>query len=76
MCISIPAKTIRQDSDSLLVEARGALRRVLRAPGVQGLDWVLLYGGIAIGDLTEAEALTILETLKIASNSTPESPLV
>lgn len=67
MCISIPARVLETTDTSALVEVGpGLTKKVLLAPGVEAREWVLIYGGIAISDITVAEAkemLLLLEAL-------------
>jgi len=65
MCLAVPGKLVRIDSDIGLVQFGGAERRVGLAlvPDAQVGDYLLVHAGYAIQRMDEAEALENLELL-------------
>lgn len=66
MCISIPAKVLRMDKQCAEVEVDGTRRTVLLAEGIKECQWLLIFSGVAIAELTNEEALEMTTLLKAA----------
>lgn len=66
MCISIPAKVVKMDARTALVEVGGIRRTVLLAEGIKQCDWLLISSGIAIAELTRETALEMTALFKDA----------
>ena len=65
MCLAVPAKIVRLEGESALVELGGVVREAdtRLVPEVKIGDYVLLHAGFAIQTLDEAEALETLSLL-------------
>ena len=69
MCISVPAKICSIDNHAAEVEIMGTKRTVLlTAEAVDVGNWVLVYSGIAVSKISEAEAHEILQLLGAQKN--------
>lgn len=67
MCISLPAKVLSISGRTAEIEIDNLKHRVLLSiDGVDAGDWVLVYGGMAIGKIDEKTALESRELLRQA----------
>lgn len=65
MCLAVPAKVVRIDGPTALVELGGLVRQAhtTLVPHLKVGDYVLLHAGFAIQTLDEAQAQQTLELL-------------
>jgi hydrogenase expression/formation protein HypC len=66
MCLAIPARLIKCEGDSAVVDLHGNQVEICTAltPGVQVGGWVLVHAGFAIQSITDEEAKETFAILK------------
>jgi hydrogenase expression/formation protein HypC len=69
MCLAVPAKVVRIEGQTALVELGGLIREAntMLVPGLCQGDYVLLHAGFAIQTLDEVQARETLELLALVA---------